>query len=176
MTFNSSPARQCSSPCWSLEQCCCGDTGVWRTPTPSTLTIQSTRKPQRTRCTSAGTAPTATCTLRYLHSDATLPSFCKWKDVVLQFCSFRVTFFLQRQMLSMEDMDVAWPKDEEDRWCKHKSTKAISSSAAASQWPPSPSPLIVWLMFLTSSLCRPILMKELKKERGGGVWNICMTK
>lgn len=77
MTFNSFPALQWPWPCWSLELCCCGDTGIWRTPTPSTSTIQCTRRPQRTRYTSAGTALTATFTLRYLHFDATSSSIIR---------------------------------------------------------------------------------------------------
>lgn len=55
---------QWSLPCWALYRCVCGDNGVWRAPTPSSLTILCTRKPRRKRCTSAGTAPTAIFILR----------------------------------------------------------------------------------------------------------------
>lgn len=49
-------------------QCYYGDTGGWRTPTPSTLTTPCTRRPQRTSCTSVETtARTDTPTHRYCH-------------------------------------------------------------------------------------------------------------
>lgn len=55
---------QWSRLCWCSEQCWCGDTGAWKTPTPSTLKTPCTRKPQRMSSTSAGMAPRATFTLR----------------------------------------------------------------------------------------------------------------
>lgn len=49
-----------------LVACCCGEAGSWKTATPFILKIQSIRRPQRIKFTSAGTtAPRATPTHRY---------------------------------------------------------------------------------------------------------------
>ena len=116
MTLNSACTLQWSQPCLSSEQCWYGDTGVWKTPTPSTLTTLCTRKPQRTSSTSAGTAQTAMFILRYPHSPVindSIMTFLKKQKQNTHFLTMFFSFFLQRQMLRMDDIDVAWHKDEE---------------------------------------------------------------
>lgn len=54
MEFNLSLIKWCYAS-WDLVACCCGEAGSWKTPTPFILKIQSTRRPQRIKSTSAGT-------------------------------------------------------------------------------------------------------------------------